>query len=62
MYFTGCLHFYDLSLTLGHPPKIIWIKSGNISTSNLEKLLTAKSNQIQIFADDTELSCLEIFD
>lgn len=52
--------FYDLSLTQGHPPKIIWIKSGNLTTSNLEKLLLDKAVQIQIFVDDEELSCLEI--
>ena len=52
--------FYDLSLTRGHPPKIIWIKSANITTSNLERLLSAKSTHIQNFADDADLSCLEI--
>ncbi len=54
--------FYDLSITLGHPPKIIWLKSGNLSTSNLEKLLKSKSDQIQNFDEDKELSCLEIID
>lgn len=52
--------FYDLSLTQGHPPKIIWIKSGNSTTVNLERLLSGKANQIQHFGEDKELSCLEI--
>ena len=54
--------FYDLSLTEGHPPKIIWIKSGNTTTENLAKLLSEKSIQIQQFGEDKELGCLEIID
>ena len=54
--------FYDLSLTQGHPPKLILIKSGNITTKNLETILSAKANQIQLFGEDMELSCLEIVD
>lgn len=54
--------FYDLSLTHGHPPKLIWIKSGNITTRNLEELLSAKALQIENFFNDKDLSCLEIVD
>jgi predicted nuclease of predicted toxin-antitoxin system len=54
--------FYELSLTQGHPPKLIWIKSGNVTTNNLLKLLSGKASQVQNFADDSELSCLEIVD
>ena len=54
------IDFYDLSLLQGHPPKLIWIRSGNITTKNLEKLLMEKSNQIKAFIDDENLSCLEI--
>ncbi len=54
--------FYHLSLLHGQPPKLIWIKSGNTITGNLEKILGAKSIQIQNFINDSELSCLEIVD
>lgn len=54
--------FYDLSLTEGHPPKIIWIKSGNTTTDHLATLLAQKVTQIQHFGEDNELSCLEIID
>jgi len=54
--------FYDLSLTEGHPPKIIWIKSGNLTTDYLADILSRKATQIQQFAEDKELSCLEIID
>jgi len=52
--------FYDLSLLYGHPPKLIWIKSGNTTTKNLEKILTARALQIATFLADSEVSCLEI--
>ena len=54
--------FYDLSLTQGHPPKLIWIKSGNVTTENLYRILSAKASQILLFEEDQELSCLEIVD
>ncbi len=54
--------FYDFSLTQGHPPKLIWIKSGNTTTVNLEKILSEKVPQIKRFEDDDEVSCLEIVD
>ena len=54
--------FYDLSLTQGHPPKLIWIKARNVTSKNLEIILSTKANQIQHFAEDKELSCLEIMD
>jgi len=52
--------FYDLSLTFGHPPKLIWITSGNLSTDNVANLLLRKSDQIESFYLDAGLSCLEI--
>lgn len=52
--------FYDLSLTEGLPPKLIWIRSGNTTTSNLERLLTEKLEQILHFEADAHLTCLEI--
>jgi len=52
--------FYDLSLMHGHPPKLIWIRSGNTSTENLEDILTRKSAQIKSFITDSQLGCLAI--
>ena len=54
--------FYDFSLTVGHPPKLIWVRSGNCTTSNLERLLIEKADQIEAFSIDPELGCLEIVD
>ena len=54
--------FYDFSLTKGQPPKLIWIRSGNTTTINVERLLTEKAEQIASFAEDPIISCLEIDD
>ena len=54
--------FYDMSLLLGHPPKVIWLKLGNTTTKNLETIFFEKSDQIKAFIEDGELSCLEIMD
>ena len=52
--------FYDLSLLHGHPPKLIWIKSGNTTTENPADILTGRIMAIRSFISDNELSCLEI--
>ena len=54
--------FYDMSLLLGHPPKVIWIKVGNLTTKNIELIIKEKTDQIKYFIADAEISCLEIMD
>jgi len=52
--------FYDFSLVWGHPPKIIWIRTFNQTTKNIEELLRKYMNTMQEFLQDKELACLEI--
>lgn len=55
--------FYDISLIKGHPPKIIWIRSGNSTTKEIAKLLMQNKDTIYKFLNDEnfkDLSCLEI--
>jgi len=53
--------FCDMSVLKGFPPKIIWIRTGNISTSNLEVLLKNNSVIIEQFVNE-DFACLEITD
>lgn len=56
--------FYDLSLVKGIPPKIIWLRTGNLTTTNIEQLLRANAALIKAFVEDAEhemAACLEIF-
>lgn len=53
--------FFDLNTLYGLPPKIIWLRTGNTTTSNLEALLRRKVDLIKTFVD-SEFGCLEIND
>ena len=55
--------FYDISVINGHPPKIIWIRTGNLATKGIVQLLIEKKDAIEKFinSDDyKDISCLEI--
>lgn len=53
--------FYDFSLVWGHPPKIIWIRTSNQTTKNVEEILRKFMSTMQEFLKDNDLACLEIF-
>ncbi len=55
--------FYDISIINGHPPKIIWIRTGNLTTDEIAQLLISNQKIIEPFLHDPELSeiaCLEL--
>ena len=55
--------FYDLGLIKGSPPKVIWLRIGNTSTQNIEKVLRGNLELIKTFLTDPtykEIGCLEI--
>ena len=55
--------FFDFSIIKGAPPKVIWLRTGNTSTKNIEKLLLSKKESILEFISSKEMSnigCLEI--
>lgn len=55
--------FYNYSLVYGSPPKIIWIRTGNLPTNDLIQLIIKNKNVIDIFishAEHAELACLEM--
>jgi predicted nuclease of predicted toxin-antitoxin system len=55
--------FYDISVMLGHPPKIIWVRIGNMTTNELVKLLIDHQEVITSFIKSEaslEMACLEL--
>ena len=55
--------FYDMANLYGHPPKIIWLRTGNTKTAHIAKVLIDKSPIIKTFIQDStysHLACLEI--
>ncbi|MCB0396388.1 MAG: DUF5615 family PIN-like protein [Flavobacteriales bacterium] len=55
--------FYDLATFLGHPPKIIWLRTGNRTTITLANLLVDRKDVIKEFLTSEQfkdIACLEI--
>lgn len=53
--------FNERSIIYGYPPKVIWIRTGNISTEYVKELLIAHHADILLFAEDTSLGCLLLY-
>lgn len=55
--------YYDISLINGSPPKIIWLRTGNLSSTQLIELLLSTMDIISDFIQNEEhvdKECLEI--
>ena len=51
--------FYDLSLTRGAPPLVLWLRSGNADKSLVLQLLPARHQEIEA-AFATGITCVEL--
>jgi predicted nuclease of predicted toxin-antitoxin system len=52
--------FHRLSVLLGAPPKVIWIRRGNCSTVEIAKLLRQHYGDIERFVAQDEAALLEL--
>jgi predicted nuclease of predicted toxin-antitoxin system len=52
--------FYDKSVLLGHPPKVVWIRRGNCSNKTIELILRNKVEAIEAFNNNANLSFMQI--
>ena len=57
---TKDMDFYELALARGIPPKIVWLRCGNVNNRYLLALLLKAANTIAAFIEDPESICLEI--
>jgi predicted nuclease of predicted toxin-antitoxin system len=53
--------FSELGLLMGFPPKVIWIRRGNVSTQMIEDLLRVNYEAIAALSDDPEAGILTLF-
>lgn len=53
--------FNERGVIYGYPPKIIWLRTGNVSTSHLRQVFKQHTQEIRIFGQDKTLGCLQIF-
>jgi predicted nuclease of predicted toxin-antitoxin system len=51
---------HDLSLVLGNPPKVIWLRLGNCSTVQVENVLRRNFKAIELFYNDDHLSLIAL--
>lgn len=51
---------HQRSFVLGHPPKLVWVRLGNCSTAEIERLLRSHFSAIAIFHKDAETSFLTL--
>lgn len=52
--------FNNLNSLLGFPPKVIWIRTGDLSSKQLAAILIEYFEEIERFLDDQKYGCLEI--
>jgi predicted nuclease of predicted toxin-antitoxin system len=52
--------FNDLNSLHGFPPKIIWIRTGNLRTQQIVDLLLKHSQEIEGFLENSKYGCFEI--
>ena len=58
---TKDMDFGELGLLLGFPPKVVWIRRGNCSTRDIEKLLRENYDAIEKLSEDTDDGILTLF-
>jgi predicted nuclease of predicted toxin-antitoxin system len=51
---------HQRSFVLGSPPKVIWLRLGNCSTSDIERLLRRNFAVIKLFSETAEASFLSL--
>ncbi|MEK6676019.1 MAG: DUF5615 family PIN-like protein [Planctomycetota bacterium] len=52
--------FHQRSFAFGHPPKVIWVRLGNVSTKRIETAIRNSAEKIRAFDRDPAASYLMI--
>lgn len=53
--------FSELTIIKGYPPKVVWIRRGNCSTSEIEAILRLNSQDILTLSEDPSLGIISLF-
>jgi predicted nuclease of predicted toxin-antitoxin system len=53
--------FSDLSVLLGFPPKVIWIRRGNCTTNDIEMILRSNHAAVEALEKDESVGILTLF-
>jgi predicted nuclease of predicted toxin-antitoxin system len=52
--------FHRLSVLLGPPPKVVWVRLGNCATADVARLLIARREQVQQFVEHPDAAFLAL--
>lgn len=52
--------FYDRLTLKGYPPKLIWVRTGNVSTDYLIQLFQSRQAGIKAFLENPDMGYLEL--
>jgi predicted nuclease of predicted toxin-antitoxin system len=58
--FTQDSDFNDLNILYGFPPKIIWLRTGNLNTKSIVRVLIDNQDEISNFSINEEFGCFQI--
>ena len=53
--------FAERSRLYGSPPKVIWLRCGNVPTSQIENILRSGVEVIQELGNSSNIDCLELY-
>ena len=53
--------FAEMSLLRGHPPKVLWVATGNTGTDFLRSLFARNRESMRLFSEDETAGCLQLF-
>lgn len=55
--------FFEISLINGHPPKIVWIRTSNLTANDIAHMMTKNITEISSFLENVkeqDLACMEL--
>lgn len=52
--------FHRLSVLIGPPPKVLWIRLGNCATADVARLLRFRADEVRAFAQHQEVAFLAL--
>jgi len=53
--------FAEKSRLYGSPPKVVWLRCGNVPTTDVENLIRSGQEAIQELLENPTLHCLELY-
>ena len=53
--------FAEMAALLGPPPKVVWLRCGNLPTAAVASLLRSHAAAIAAFETDASSACLEVY-